>query len=307
MSEVEQAVVEGDSGDERGVEKVVAGRQVIGVGQGLRKVGGDEAGRLPGQKNRVGRGGLARGGLDDVIEGVDGDKSRLFGREARHEGRIVDGVGRVDAVVGDGRLVVLLGNADDGETVRLRPRSVGEVDGDDGHGLVGDETQLVEVPGVSVGVLEQNGGALGGVDGAAPADGDDGLGPEVAAHLDGLVDAVHGGVGRDPVVEDVIDAVSVEGGPDVIPGAGAPVGAAARDAEDLADPPAREVGHDGVHLGDGPHTEVDRRLGPDLADLMDGHFGIPHKASLLLRLIYLSHLSRRGENNTGGEECQDEF
>ena len=169
MCEVEQPVVKGGSRDHGSVRQAVTGLEVFGVGERLGQVFRHKADGLPSQQDGQRVGSNGGGGFDDVVYGIDGDIAGLLGRELGHQARIVDGEQRIEAVIGDGGLVVALRNAGHGEAVDFAARTVGQVDDDDGDSLCRRERESIQLFRRLVGIGEDNRRALARIDGAAAA------------------------------------------------------------------------------------------------------------------------------------------
>ena len=213
-----------------------------------------------------------------MVHGVDGHIARLIGRKAAHQRRVVDGIPRIDAVVGDGGLVVEVGDGRHGKAVHFAAGTVRQIDGHDGQGRARRELVAVEFFRRLAGIGQQDGGALAAVDGAAAADAEHGPGSGLASLRRRFIHTRGRGVGGDLVVQGKAQAVFGRRGFHFVPRAGKLVGMAARHAQYGGDAFLFEFGKNVVDLLYGAHAKISGRLCPDLSYRIIEHAFVPHGA-----------------------------
>ena len=103
----------------------------------------------------------------------------------------------------------------------------------------------------------------------APADAEHRRGADPLAERDRFVDAVNGRIGRDLVIEDVVDLVRGKRLDDVIPRAGGLVGAAPAHHENVLDPLVGQRLADAVHPRDRADAQITRRTRDDRLHFVD--------------------------------------
>ena len=186
MDVAEGGIIECDAGEVLAVGHLVAGVEVIAIGDGFRQVFLDHVDGLQGSGIRQ----WVRSGGDISFDGVRQRIHARCGREARrhalHEDRVVDSDLRRDAPVEDGHLDLAARIRDDAETRDLGSRAGRRVDGHQrDHLVLGDVDALVVVDLAAVGCNEADG--LGAVVRRTAAEGDDAV---TALLFEGL-DASH--------------------------------------------------------------------------------------------------------------------
>ena len=289
VCEVEQSVVECGPCDHGSVRQAVTGLEVFGVGERLGQVFRHKADSLSSQQDgqRVGCNGSGR--FDDVVYRVDGHIAGLLRREFDHQARIVDGEQGIEAVIGDGWLVVVLRNAGHGEAVDFAARAVGQVDDNNGDSLCRREREGIQLFRRLAWIGKDNGRAFARIDGAAAADAEYGLGIGGSAEGRRLVYGVGCGVGSHLVVQGDAYAVLGAGCGDVIPCAGKLVGMPAGHAKDGVDASGLQIGGDVINLGDGSDSKIGRCLCADFLNITLIESSIPHGGLLYGKQIRLSN------------------
>ena len=237
-----------------------------------------------------------------MVDRVDADEAGLLLREPGHEGRVVDRPGRVDAVEGDDRLLLGFRNRQHGETVDFGAGAVREVHRDDRQRTLRRKALREEFARGFAGVTQQDRRAFPGVDRAAAADGDDGLGPDALAESGRFVGLHRGRVRGHAVVQRVADFTAVQDFFDHLPRAGALVGAAAGDDQDARDSAGGELVGDIGEILNRADSEIKVGPCPDDPDAVDVNAVFPHDIppqceTVPLRQAFFTSVRATGPDN----------
>ena len=195
----------------------------------------------------------------------------------------------IEAVIGDGWLVVVLRDAGHGEAVDFAARAVGQIDDNNGDSLCRREREGIQLFRRLAWIGKDNGRAFARIDGAAAADAEYGLGIGGSAEGRRLVYGAGCGVGSHLVVQGDAYAVLGAGCGDVIPCAGKLVGMPAGHAKDGVDASGLQIGGDVINLGDGSDSKIGRCLCADFLNITLIESSIPHGGLLYGKQIRLSN------------------